>query len=94
MRLKVTVHSGEAVFCGIGEPVAVSGVDAIKAHRLLKNSVPSHEYILFTNDAFRDLGRSLDLRPSGQSEEICSDDVTVLDESDYHPPRAILKTRR
>lgn len=61
MRLKVVVHSGEAVFHKIDRFAQVSGVDVIKAHRLLKNSVPSHEYILLTDGAHRDLGPLLDL---------------------------------
>jgi len=62
LRLKMIVHTGEAVFHKIDRFAQISGVDVIKAHRLLKNSVPSHEYILLTDAAFRDLGASLDLR--------------------------------
>jgi len=61
MRLKVIVHSGSAVFHQIRGRAQVSGVDVIKAHRLLKNSVASHEYVLLSDSAFRELGPSLDL---------------------------------
>jgi hypothetical protein len=61
LRLKLVVHSGEAVFHSIDRFDQVSGLDVIKAHRLLKNSVPSNEYILLTDSAFDDLGSGLDL---------------------------------
>lgn len=61
LRLKIVVHAGEAVFHSIQGRAQVSGVDVIKAHRLLKNSVPSHEYILLTEAAHEHLAPSLDL---------------------------------
>jgi Protein of unknown function (DUF2652) len=57
--LKVVVHSGRAVFNTVGGFSQVSGTDVILAHRLLKNSVPSHEYLLMTEAAYRDLGREM-----------------------------------
>ena len=59
LKLKVIVHSGRAVFNTIGGLAQVSGTDVILAHRLLKNSVPSHEYMLMTEAAYRDLGREM-----------------------------------
>ncbi|HET6303892.1 MAG TPA: DUF2652 domain-containing protein [Myxococcota bacterium] len=61
LRLKIVVHSGEAVFHSIRGRAQVSGVDVIQAHRLLKNSIPSNEYILLTEAAHEHLGPSLDL---------------------------------
>ena len=60
LKLKVIVHSGRAVFHSIGSVAQVSGADVILAHRLLKNSVPSHEYLLMTEPAYRDLGWELE----------------------------------
>ncbi len=62
LRIKVVVHSGEAVFHSIRDRAQISGVDVIKAHRLLKNSVPSNEYILLTKAAHEDLNSSLNLK--------------------------------
>jgi Protein of unknown function (DUF2652) len=59
LKLKIIVHSGRAVFNTIGGLAQVSGIDVILAHRLLKNSVPSHEYMLMTEAAYRDLGREM-----------------------------------
>ncbi len=55
LKLKIVVHSGEALFHSIGRFADISGVDVILAHRLLKNSVASDEYILMTEPAYRDL---------------------------------------
>jgi hypothetical protein len=60
LKLKVIVHSGRAVFHTIGRFHQVSGADVILAHRLLKNSVPSNEYLLMTESAYRDLGSEMD----------------------------------
>ena len=55
LKLKIIVHSGEAVFTKIGRLYGLSGVDVIIAHRLLKNSVESDQYILMTEEAYRDI---------------------------------------
>jgi len=55
LKLKVIVHSGEALFHKIDRFQNVSGVDIILAHRLLKNSVVGEEYLLVTDSARRDL---------------------------------------
>lgn len=57
--MKVIVHSGRAVFNTVGGLPQVSGTDVILAHRLLKNSVPSHEYLLMTEAAYRNLGSEM-----------------------------------
>lgn len=56
LKLKVIVHSGHAVFNTIAGAQQISGTDVILAHRLLKNSIPSSEYLLLTESAYRDLG--------------------------------------
>jgi class 3 adenylate cyclase len=55
LKLKIVVHSGEAVFHQVGRFSEVSGVDVILAHRLLKNSIKSHEYVLMTECAYREI---------------------------------------
>jgi arsenite methyltransferase len=55
LRLKVVAHSGKMVFSRIGTQVEISGIDAIIAHRLLKNSVKGDQYILMTEQAQRDI---------------------------------------
>jgi len=55
LKLKIVVHSGEALFHKVGRFSDLSGVDVILAHRLLKNSVPSDEYVLMTESAYREI---------------------------------------
>jgi 2-polyprenyl-3-methyl-5-hydroxy-6-metoxy-1,4-benzoquinol methylase len=55
LKLKIIVHSGEALFYQIGVFQELSGVDVITVHRLLKNSVAADQYILMTEPAYYDL---------------------------------------
>lgn len=59
LTLKVIAHSGRAVFSTIAGTSQISGTDVILLHRLLKNSVPSSEYLLMTAAAHRDLGAAI-----------------------------------
>lgn len=59
LKLKIVVHSGTAVYHHIAGLAQIAGTDVILAHRLLKNSVPSHEYLLMSEAAWRDLGRGM-----------------------------------
>lgn len=69
LKLKIIVHSGEALFHSIGDFADVSGVDVILAHRLLKNSVDADEYLLMTEPAYRDLRFPSKLEVHKSSEE-------------------------
>ncbi len=68
LRIKVVLHRGEAVFGALRQFTKIAGEDVILAHRLLKNTVPSHEYILMTEQflnacpaaANRDLERRIE----------------------------------
>ena len=59
LKLKIVVHSGVAVFHEIAGRPQVSGVDVIATHRLLKNSVPSDEYLLMSEPAYELLGSGM-----------------------------------
>jgi len=59
LGLKIIVHVGDAVFHSIAGRQQVSGPDVILAHRLLKNSVASNEYLLLTEAAFDAMGGDL-----------------------------------
>lgn len=48
LKIKVVLHRGEAAFTKLRQFTKVAGEDVILAHRLLKNTVPSDEYILMT----------------------------------------------
>src|SRR4051812_7086485 len=55
LRLKVVVHSGEALFHHVLNFLELAGVDVIIVHRLLKNSVDADQYLLLTEAALHDL---------------------------------------
>lgn len=55
LELKVIVHQGEALFHEVAGFRELAGVDVILIHRLLKNSVSAHEYLLLTEAAAREL---------------------------------------
>lgn len=54
LHLKVIAHSGTILVKQVRQFEEIAGEDVILAHRLLKNSVPSHEYLLLT-EAFHAL---------------------------------------
>ncbi len=61
LRIKVVLHAGEAVFKTIRQWEELAGEDVILAHHLLKNSIPSNEYILMTEAFLRLVGNQNDL---------------------------------
>ena len=61
LSLKIVVHSGKAVFHTIAGRPQVSGADIILAHRLLKNSVGSKQYLLLSESAYQQFGTEMAL---------------------------------
>jgi Protein of unknown function (DUF2652) len=55
LRLKIVVHGGEVLFHRVLNFLELAGLDVIIAHRLLKNSVASDQYMLMTEAARHDL---------------------------------------
>jgi hypothetical protein len=49
LRLKAFVHVGEAVIKPVRQFQELAGEDVILIHRLMKNSVPSNDYLLVTD---------------------------------------------
>lgn len=56
LQLKAVLHVGEASFRRIRQFEELAGEDVILVHRLLKNSVAAHEYVLMTEAFHRLLG--------------------------------------
>ena len=54
LKLKTILHHGKAAFTQVQQFKKIAGTDVILAHRLLKNSIPSKEYILMSH-AFHEL---------------------------------------
>ena len=55
LRLKLIVHSGQALFHRIVNFEELAGVDVILLHRLLKNSVQADQYLLVTEAGSNDV---------------------------------------
>lgn len=58
LTLKFIVHFGYIKEIKVAQFVKATGIDMIVAHRLLKNDVDSHEYILITGSCCNAVGRS------------------------------------
>ncbi|MCD1260482.1 DUF2652 domain-containing protein [Paenibacillus athensensis] len=71
LKLKVIVHSGVVLSYQIGAFRELSGVDVILVHKLLKNSVPADEYMLFTEEGRRqvELDPAITLHPGRETVE-------------------------
>lgn len=83
LKLKIIVHSGQAVMFRIQNMLELSGKDAIIVHRLLKNSVEADEYILMTESALLDIGLSQDDVEKGQEDYR---EIGIIDTYVYYPP--------
>jgi hypothetical protein len=84
LRLKLIVHSGEALFHRVLNFQELAGVDVIIAHRLLKNSVQADQYLLLTESARADV-----ILPDGTdlTEGIEHyDNLGQIGVAVYHPP--------
>ncbi len=55
LKLKVVVHSGNIQFEKIHKTEKLFGIDVIVVHRMLKNSVPSNEYVMMTDGAYAEI---------------------------------------
>jgi hypothetical protein len=82
-RLKVIVHSGEALFHRVYHFVELAGVDVIIVHRLLKNTVAADHYLLLTEAARRDVefADPIELRAGSET----YDDIGQLNTLVYLP---------
>jgi len=75
LTLKFVAHHGHVGEMKVGRFVTLSGKDVIVAHRLLKNSVPSNEYLLLTDELWKnqpDAGEHFELEWSNLSDEFSS----------------------
>ena len=84
LKIKIVVHSGEALLYQIGKFYELSGVDVIIVHRLLKNSVQSDQYILMTEQAFNNI--KFPGEPNIFNGEETYDDIGTLNTCIYFPP--------
>ena len=69
LKLKAILHKGEVAFKKIRQFDELAGQEGILAHRLLKNTIPSREYIVMTEPVYMLIGELLRGR-----EELCEED--------------------
>lgn len=61
LNLKAVLHCGQVVIKQVRQFEELAGSDVILIHRLLKNSIPSREYIAMTEAFYQPLQQSLNL---------------------------------
>lgn len=69
LRLKAILHYGDVLFKQIGRLEEIAGEEVIRAHRLLKNSIHSSEYILLSNAFYQLSGKMDDKSPEHRIED-------------------------
>lgn len=74
LSLKFVVHYGNIAEINVNRFVKATGLDMVIAHRLLKNSIPEHEYVLATDSYLKNI--------SDAEEE---DSLTWTDAKDDYP---------
>ena len=60
LKLKFVAHVGEVATQTIRDRRKLVGIDVILVHRLLKNSVQTPEYLLFSEELYRNGGDAFD----------------------------------
>jgi uncharacterized protein DUF2652 len=81
LKMKLIMHIGEVSIQRVKTYEKLFGTDVILAHRLLKNSVPSKEYVLMTAETYSSVGEFHQLKPDTRRENcegIGNVDVVVL----------------
>lgn len=81
LTLKFVTHYGPVGEMKVGRFVTLSGTDVIVAHRLMKNSIPSNEYMLLTEKLWRNLPDAHE--PSELEWKNLSDEFASIGKIDY-----------
>ena len=69
LQLKQVVHQGEVAVEQIDRFEKLFGLDVIVVHRMLKNTVPSNEYLMLTEPAYAACTDFFDLEPEHRTED-------------------------
>ncbi len=87
-RLKMIMHLGEIAIEPIGAFEKLFGPDVILVHRLLKNSIPSREYVLVTEALRSRAGDFHQLHP--EKREANCEGIGKVDTFVYYPPAELI----
>jgi class 3 adenylate cyclase len=88
LQLKVIIHAGEVAIEHIHGFDKLFGMDVILAHRLLKNSVPSQEYVLMTESAYNWLDDFYQLEPERQT--VYCEGIGAVETVVFYPPAQLI----
>ena len=88
LKLKIVIHSGEALFHRVLNFVELAGVDVIIVHRLLKNSLAAQQYLLLTDAGCQDVEFSEPLALTNHRE--IYEDIGLIKAQVYIPPEAMV----
>ena len=69
LKLKQVVHLGEVAIERIERFEKLFGLDVVVVHRMLKNSVPSHEYVMMTDPVYSNFVDFFGLEPERRTEQ-------------------------
>ena len=69
LRLKQVVHRGEVALEQIDRFEKLFGLDVILVHRMLKNTVPSNQYLMMTDPAYAACTDFYNLEPERRTED-------------------------
>lgn len=79
LKLKQVVHCGDVSIERIGQFEKLLGLDVILVHRMLKNSVPAHDYLMMTQDAYNACPDLFEFEPEQRVEPLDGfGDVSML----------------
>jgi hypothetical protein len=68
LKLKQVIHIGDIAIEKIEQFEKLFGIDVILVHRMLKNSVPSHEYVMMTDPMYVSMKDFYGLEPERRRE--------------------------
>jgi hypothetical protein len=88
LKLKFAVHVGEIAMQKVKSYRELAGMDVILVHRMLKNSVPTSEYMLMTEQALASMPETVRARAQGLVEDFEGVGPTSVHYVDLTDPEA------
>jgi len=92
LKLKQVIHIGEVAIEKIAQFEKLFGIDVILVHRMLKNSVPSREYVMMTEPLFSSMRDFFGLTPEKRMEHF--EGVGDVDTVVFYPGGVIDQLRK
>lgn len=92
LKLKQVVHCGDVGIERIAQFEKLFGIDVILVHRMLKNSVPSKEYVMMTDPIFSFMKGFFGLEPERRKENF--EGVGEVETLVFYPADVIEKNQR